>query len=153
MARKYDQAIQRLQSVVDAHPDYHQPHAFLALAYEQKGDWPKAIAEMEKAYELDKEPEALAQLGHIYAVAGRKADALKVLGQLTELSRRRYVSAYDIAVLHAGLGEPDQAFQWLQKVDEDRSEWFAAVNVDPRLYALHSDPRFADILRKVGLLK
>jgi hypothetical protein len=63
------------------------------------------------------------------------------------------VSAYDIAVLHAGLGEPDQAFQWLQKVDEDRSEWFAAVNVDPRLYALHSDPRFADILRKVGLLK
>jgi serine/threonine protein kinase/TolB-like protein/Flp pilus assembly protein TadD len=153
MACKYDQAIQRLQSVVDAHPDYHQPHAFLALAYEQKGDWPKAIAEMEKAYELDKEPEALAQLGHIYAVAGRKADALNVLGQLTELSRRRYVSAYDIAVLHAGLGEPDQAFQWLQKVDEDRSEWFAAVNVDPRLYALHSDPRFADILRKVGLLK
>lgn len=68
-----------------------------------------------------------------------------------ELSRRRYVSAYDIAVLYAGLGERNEAFRWLQKVDEDRSEFFASVNVDPRLDALHSDPRFAVVLRSVGL--
>ena len=63
------------------------------------------------------------------------------------------MSPYNFAVLYAGLGERDEAFRWLQKVDEDRSEWFAAVNVDPRLDALHSDPRFAGILRSVGLAK
>src|ERR1700674_2345652 len=132
-------------------PGYHQTHAFLGLAYEQKGEWAKAIAELEQAYKLDSEPEALAQLGHVYAVSGRTADARKVLKQLTQRARRQYISAYNFAVLYAGLGEQDEAFRWLQKVEEDRSEWFAAVNVDPRLDALHSDPRFAGILRSVGL--
>jgi tetratricopeptide (TPR) repeat protein len=150
-ARRYDQLIQRLQPIADMNPGYHQTHAFLGLAYEQKGDWAKAIAELELAYKLDSEPEALAQLGHAYAVAGRTADARKVLKQLTQQARRQYISAYNFAVLYAGLGERDEAFRWLQKVKEDRSEWFAAVNVDPRLDALHSDPRFAGVLRSVGL--
>jgi tetratricopeptide (TPR) repeat protein len=152
-ARRYDQMIQRLQPIAVLNPAYHQPHAFLGLAYEQKGDWAKAIAELELAYKMDSEPEALAQLGHVYGVAGRTADARKVLRQLTQQSRQRYVSAYNFAVLHAGLGERDEAFRWLQRVEEDRSEWFAAVNVDPRLDGLHSDPRFAGILRSVGLAK
>jgi tetratricopeptide (TPR) repeat protein len=87
----------------------------------------------------------------VYAAAGRQADARKALRQLQQLSRRRYVSAYNFAVLYAGLGETDEAFRWLQKVEQDRSEWFAAVNVDPRLDALHADPRFAAVLRSVGL--
>ena len=70
-----------------------------------------------------------------------------VLRRLHELSRHRYVSAYNIGVLYAGLGQKDEAFRWLQKVEEDRSEMFAAVNVDPRLDALHSDSRFAAVLR------
>ena len=61
------------------------------------------------------------------------------------------MSVYNIALVHVGLGEPDEAFRWLQKVGEDRSEWFAQINVDPRLDTLHSDPRFAGILRSVGL--
>ncbi len=151
LAHRYDQAIQRMQPVAETFPDYVHPHAWLALSYEQKGEWDKAIAEMEKAYALDQEPQSLAQLGHIYAGAGRTQDARKVLRQLRELSRQRYVSAYDIALLHAGLGEKEEAFRWLLKVEQDRSEWFAVVNVDPRLEGLHSDPRFASILRSVGL--
>jgi tetratricopeptide (TPR) repeat protein len=150
-AHRYDEAIQRLQPVIEMHPNYHHPHALLALAYERKGLWSKAIPEMERAYELDRDQDGLAQLGHMYAVSGRTADAIKVLGQLQELSRRRYVSAYNIAVLYTGLGQKDEAFRWLQKVEEDRSEWFGGVNVDPRLDSLHSDPRFASILRSVGL--
>lgn len=150
-AHRYDQAIQRLQPMVDMDPNSQQAHAFLALAYEQKGDWAKAVAEMERAYELDKDQDGLSQLGHIYAMSGRTADARRVLRQLEELSGRRYVSAYNFAVLYAGLGERDEAFRWLQKVEDDRSEWFAAVNVDPRLDVLHSDPRFAGVLRSVGL--
>jgi serine/threonine-protein kinase len=151
LAHRYDQAIQRMQPVAETFPDYVHPHAWLALSYEQKGEWDKAIAEMEKAYALDQEPQSLAQLGHIYAGAGRTQDARKVLRQLQELSRQRYVSAYDIALLHAGLGEQEEAFRWLLKVGQDRSEWFAVVNVDPRLEGLHHDPRFAGILRSVGL--
>jgi TolB-like protein/Flp pilus assembly protein TadD len=151
LAHRYDQLIERLQPLSSLDPNQQQAHAFLALAYEQKGALVKAIAEMEKAYELDKDQDALAQLGHMYAVAGRTTDARRVLRELAELSRKRYVSAYNIAVLYAGLGETDEAFRWFDKVEQDRSEWFAAFNVDPRLSALHSDPRFKRILRKVGL--
>jgi RNA polymerase sigma factor (TIGR02999 family) len=150
-ARRYDEAIQRLRPLADADPGYHHPHALMALSFEQKRDYPKAIAEMETAYKLDQEPEALAQLGHMYAVAGRTADARRVLRELAEISRKRYVSAYQFAVLHAGLGEIDEAFRRLGDVERDRSEWFASVDVDPRLDALHSDPRFAAVLRSVGL--
>jgi tetratricopeptide (TPR) repeat protein len=153
LAHRYDELIQRMKPIADFHPEYHQSYAWLALAYEQKREWDKAIEGMSKAYELDSEPEALAQLGHIYAVAGRTADARRALAQLHQLSRRRYVPAYDFAVLYAGLGERDEAFRWLQKVEQDRSEWFAAINVDPRLDDLHADPRFAGMLRRVGLAK
>jgi Flp pilus assembly protein TadD len=137
--------------MADKYPDYHHPYVWLALAYEQKGQWAKATVAMEKAYQLDGQPEALAQLGHVYASSGRSADARRVLSELDQLSKKRYVSAYNFAVLHAGLGEKEEAFRWLNKVAEDRSEWFAAVNVDPRLDSLHSDTRFTDVLRSVGL--
>uniref|UniRef100_Q01NG0 Serine/threonine protein kinase n=1 Tax=Solibacter usitatus (strain Ellin6076) TaxID=234267 RepID=Q01NG0_SOLUE len=153
LAHRYDQAIQRMQPVAETFPDYVHPHAWLALSYEQKGEWDKAIAEMEKAYALDQEPQSLAQLGHIYAGAGRTKAARKVLRQLRGLAGQRYVSAYDIALLYAGLGDKEEAFRWLLKVEQDRSEWFAVVNVDPRLEGFHSDPRFASVLRSVGLAR
>src|SRR5258708_32429194 len=104
--------------MTEVYPNHNQSHAFMALAYEQKGESAKAIAEMEKAYQLDHDQDGLAQLGHIYAVSGRTADARKLLRELEELSRKRYVSAYNIAVLHLGLGEREEAFRWLQKVEE-----------------------------------
>ena len=151
LARRYDQLIERLGPVAEMHPNYHHPHAWLALAYEQKRDWPNAVAEMEKAYALDGQSEALAQLGHIYAAAGRIKDARRVLGKLTELSRRQYVSAYNFAILHAGLGDRDLAFQELAKAQEDRGEWFSFAGVDPRLDGLRSDSRFPAVLQSVGL--
>ncbi|MEO8127022.1 MAG: protein kinase [Bryobacteraceae bacterium] len=151
-AHRYDQIIQRMRPLLDLNPRNQQAHAILAMALEQKGELAQAITEMETAYNLDQDQDGFSQLGHIYAMSGRKADARKVLQQLLEQSSSRYVSAYNIGVLYEGLGERDEAFRWLQKVDHDRSEWFAAVNVDPRLDALHSDPRFAAILRSVDLM-
>jgi serine/threonine protein kinase/Flp pilus assembly protein TadD len=150
-ARRYDDAIRRLQTLADLYPDDTQLHAFLALAYEQQRRWDQAIPQIERAYEIDKDQDGLAQLGHIYAASGRTADARRVLAQLEELRGKRYVSAYNIGVLYAGLGERDEAFRWLEQVEQDRSEWFAMINVDPRLEELHGDPRFAGILKKVGL--
>jgi serine/threonine-protein kinase len=151
LAGRSDDVIRRMQPVTDVHPDYYYPYAMLASAYEQKGEWAKAIAAMEKAYQLDGQLETLAQLGYIYGVAGRIADARRALRLVSELSRRRYVSAYNFALLHLALGERDAAFDWLQKVETDRSEWFAMINVDWRLKALRSDPRFAALLRSAGL--
>jgi len=150
-AHRYNQVIQILRPISEVHPNDNQPHAFLALAYEQKGDWPMAIPEMEKACQLDRDQDCLAQLGHIYAVSGRTADARKVLRELKEMSRKRYVSAYNLGVLHLGLGEREEALRNLQKAGEDRSEWFAMINVDPRFDELRSDFRLRELLRSIGL--
>jgi len=151
-AHKYDAIIKRMQPIIEMHPDYQQPYAWVALAYEQKREWTKAIATMEKNIQLDGgEIDGLPQLAHMYAMAGRTANAWKMLRRLKALSARRYVPAYDIGLMYAGLGRWDDAFHWLQKVEQDRSEGFAYMNVDPRLGALHADPRFAGMLRSVGL--
>ena len=150
-ARRYDQLIQRMLPVLELDPNQQQARAFLALAYEQKGEWDKAISNMEQAYALEKDQDGLAQLGHIYAVAGRGADARRILRQLKELARHQYVSAYNLGVLCAGLGDSAEAFRYLNQVEQDRSEWFAAINVDPRLDRFHSDPRFTVLLSRIGL--
>ena len=150
-AHRYDQVIQSLRSMSDVYPNYNPTHAFLALAYEQKSDWRMAIPEIEKACQLDRDQDCLGQLGHIYAASGRTADARKVLRELSEMSRKRYVSAYNLGVLHLGLGEREVALQYLQKVREDRSEWFAMLNVDPRFADLHSDSRFREVVRSTGV--
>jgi serine/threonine protein kinase/Tfp pilus assembly protein PilF len=157
-ARRYDQLIQRMQPIIEANPAYHQPHWWVAMAYEQKGDWAKALAEVKRSAELW-EPDHDAHLertshphiGHLYAVSGRTADARSVLRRMEEESRKSYVWAHGFALIYAGLGERDEAFRWLQKAWEERAEDFAFVNVDPRFDVLHSDPRFAAMLRKAGL--
>jgi tetratricopeptide (TPR) repeat protein len=151
LARRYDQAIQRMLPLTDAHPGFNLPYAVAGEAHVQKADWARALAFLEKAHQLDPMPETFAQLGHAYAKAGRDSDARRMLDELKLLSTRRYVSAYSFALVHAGLGERDEAFRWLQKVEEDRGEWFAFAGVDPRLDPLRPDPRFADVLRKVRL--
>lgn len=95
---------------------------------------------------------ALAKLGHGYAMAGRYDEAHTVLKQLNALSSRRYVSPYDIAMVHVGLQENDEAFSWLQRAFEQRSLWLGYRNVEPQLDRLRSDPRFSDLLSRLGLL-
>jgi hypothetical protein len=76
--------------------------------------------------------------------------ASDVLTQLTELSKQRYVSPYRIALIHAGLGNIDEAFLWLEKVYDERVEWMIYINVDPRLDSLRTDSRFSDLLGRLG---
>ncbi|MEE9167432.1 MAG: protein kinase [Candidatus Neomarinimicrobiota bacterium] len=93
----------------------------------------------------------LAMLGYSFAVAGRSRRSRKVLQELIELSRRRYVSAYDIAAIYTGLGEKDAAFDWLEKALEERSYLLIYLKIDPVLDTVRSDPRFAGLLEAVGL--
>jgi tetratricopeptide (TPR) repeat protein len=97
------------------------------------------------------DPVPLALLARAYALSGRAAEARHLLSKLEELSKQRYVSPADIGVLHGDLGEKDEAFQWLEKAYEERSNFLINLKVDPVFDSLRSDPRFAALLARMGL--
>ena len=92
-----------------------------------------------------------ALLGHAYAAAGKRDEALRTRDQLKEISEQRYVSAYAFAIIYAGLGEKDQALQSLEQAYQNHDWMMARLKIDPLLDNLHSDPRFQDLVRRVGL--
>jgi Flp pilus assembly protein TadD len=94
---------------------------------------------------------ALAGLGHAYAMSGKKAEARAVLAELKQRSQQEYVPADSIALVYTGLGEKDEAFTWLEKAYEDHAFKMAWLKVEPQWDSLRSDPRFADLLRRMRL--
>ena len=90
-------------------------------------------------------------LGYAYGVSGRKDEARKVLNEMKQLARQRYISAYDMALIYVGLDEKDLAFTWLEKAYEERSFGLSNIKAEPRMDSLRSDPRFQDLLRRIGL--
>jgi serine/threonine protein kinase/tetratricopeptide (TPR) repeat protein len=149
-ARHYDQAIEQFQKTLELDPTFLAAHQWLGNAYVQKSMYKEGIAEIEKDLAISPGyPLSLSWLGYAYAVAGRRADAERVLDQLNELSKQKHVPAVDRARIYASLGEKDKAFEWLEKGYEDRS--IVGINVQPPFDPLRSDPRFADLLRRMNL--
>lgn len=93
----------------------------------------------------------LATLGYALARAGKRDEAMQVLETLHERAQTRYVSALDVAVVHAGLGDADRVFQWLDKAFLERSTWLVHIAWDDRFAEFHNDPRFHALLRRIGL--
>jgi tetratricopeptide (TPR) repeat protein len=153
-AREYDRAIEQYTSVIDLDPDFALAHWRLGEAFKQAGMYDEAIAEIQEAARLSgRSPRMVARLGHAYAIAGRKQEALEALHELNGMSERQYVSPYEIAIIYAGLGERDLVFEWLERAYEDRSSWLTFLKVEPSFDKLHSDPRFVDLVKRVGLPK
>jgi len=152
-AGQYDQAIAQLRKTIELDPTFGYAHYNLGVVYEKKGMYDAAIDEMRNAVELSKSaPDLiLASLGHSYAVAGKRAEALDVLDQMKEKAKREHVSAYFIALIYTGLRDEDQAFVWFDKACQDREYFMPRLNDDLRLDAIRSDPRFAELMRCVGL--
>jgi adenylate cyclase len=154
LARQYDQAIEQLRKTLELDPNFALAHSSLGWAYLQKSMYKEGIAECEK--ELAVSPGnsyALSGLGHAYAVAGKRAEAQKVLDQLNELSKQRYVPAVSRVGIYVGLGEKDKAFEWLEKSYAERSQGLARnyLKVSPAYDPLRSDPRFQNLLRRMNL--
>jgi adenylate cyclase len=121
-------------------------------AYEAKGKLAEAVATFKRGLQLEGNTELHPGLGHAYALSGDKAGAYKVLDQLNALSKQRYVAPYNEAVIYAGLGEKDKAFEWLNRAFEDRSYLLAVyLNTDSRLDNLRPDARFSELRRKMRL--
>jgi tetratricopeptide (TPR) repeat protein len=132
-------------------PNFAEARFHLALAYEGKLAYEDAVREMERFIELSGDKSMRAWIGRIYAESGNRARALKVLVEVTDTSKRERVSPYAIATLYATLGDKDRALEWLEKVYDERSYYVVFLNVDPALDSVRGDPRFADLLRRVGL--
>lgn len=149
--RRYDEAIEHFRKMLEMEPDFYGTHSNLGGAYEQKGMHEEAISEFEKALALDDNLSTRAWLGHAYAIAGKTAAAHEVINDLKERAESRYISPYDIAMIYVGLGEREQAFAWLDRAYEDRSDSLVWLKIDPRLDSIRSDPRLIDLTERVGL--
>lgn len=152
-ARRYGEAIEQLRRVIAMDQDNYQSHWLLGHTYAASGRFAEAIASSEKAVALSRTPGALGFLGMCYGLAGRKAEANKILNELLELNRRRYVTPPALANVYIGLGDKDQAFLWLEKAYQERSFYLAYLKVFPAMDSLRSDPRFDDLLRRLGLAR
>ena len=151
-ARDYDHSLEQYRAALDMDPNFSSAHVWLAQVYEQKGLFEEAVSELQAGVRLAGDSTyALANLGHGYAAAGKSEEARSVLRQLHALSKQKYVSPYDMATIHAGLQENDQAFAWLERAFKHRSTWLTYLKLEPQLDPLRSDPRFQNLLRRVGL--
>jgi TolB-like protein/Tfp pilus assembly protein PilF len=149
-ARQYDQSIEQLRKTLDLDPNFPGLHRYLGEAYLQKSMYKEGIAEIEKELMISpRSTGALSYLAYGYALEGRKVEAQKVLVQLEELSKQKYVSAAFRAVIYVGLGEKDKAFEWLERAYEERA--MPTIKVNPIYDPLRSDPRFQDLLRRMNL--
>jgi len=152
-ARQYDHAIEQLQKTLEMDPSFIQAHIALGRTYAAKTMYNEAIEEMQKAIDISGggDPWILAELGSIYALSGKRDEAKKVLDELHELSKQRYISPNLIALIYGGLGQKDQAFEWLEKAFSERDSQLGYLKVEPQFDSLRSDPRFKALLKKMKL--
>jgi DNA-binding winged helix-turn-helix (wHTH) protein/TolB-like protein len=152
LARQPDQAIEECRKAMETEPENLMLLGSLSWAYQQKGMCHEAIAILKKLKQSAPYPaENISALGHQYARCGRTDLARRELEELQKLAARGDAPAYHFAPILAGLGEKEQAFVWLEKSVAERSQLATGIKVDPRLDSLRSDPRFADLVRRVGL--
>jgi len=151
LAGQNDKAIEQCRKILERDPSSFPARRYLGLAYEAKGMYSEAIAEFQTGVKLSGSPLMLALLGHAYAVSGKTAEAKQVLSDLQQLQGQRYVSPYTVAAIHAGLGDQDQAFKWLETAVEERDIWLMNLKVDPVFAKLRSQRKFTDILARIRL--
>jgi DNA-binding winged helix-turn-helix (wHTH) protein/TolB-like protein/Flp pilus assembly protein TadD len=150
-SRKNDAALQQARKTIEYDPNYFPARITLAWILNALDKPVDAVAACRKARELADTPWTLAALARAQALAGQSEEARQALDSLRKLSAERFVSGYDIATIHAALGQRDEAFSWLENAMTQRAEWLGYLKVDPQLDDLHSDSRFRDLLRRLGL--
>jgi serine/threonine protein kinase/Tfp pilus assembly protein PilF len=155
LARRYDEALGWYNKSLELEPNVGAlTRADIAWTYALKGAHAEAIAEYEKLPHRPNpaENQAVAGgLGFLLAVSGRRGEAMDIIAQFKKLSESRYIDGCMVATIYAALGDKEHAFDWLNKALEERSPSTAFLKVDPFFDSLHSDPRFADLLRRIGL--
>ena len=150
LAHSYDESIRQSRKTIEMDPTFALAHNQLGQAYLQKQMHDEAIAELQKAVQLSAgSPTCIANLARVYAASGKRSEAAKLLSDLKKRSNPGYSHASEIAVIYAALGDKNQAMTWLEKGYEERFN--PGVLLRPGFDPLRSDPRFQDLVRRIGL--
>ena len=147
-ARHYDEALANIQKADDIEKGAWEFDFPRGTIYAEKKMYDQAIAEFKK---LGDQPHALGHMGNVYARMGRAAEARELISRLQEHVQSDGIGRYETAIIYAGLGEKDAAFQWLEKSYAARDKGLTYLKIDPCVDPLRSDPRFHELLRRVGL--
>jgi TolB-like protein len=155
LARRYDEAIAECRSVIDMDPNFPMAHLWMGISLEQQEQYDAAIASLERAVTLTRGSSiAVGALAHALAASGKTDEARRRLFELEHPEPGRYVQHYAVALIHAALGEPDEAMRWLELAYRDHSFWLTYwAKPDPRLDVLRGDARFQALLQRLGLIK
>jgi TolB-like protein/DNA-binding winged helix-turn-helix (wHTH) protein/Flp pilus assembly protein TadD len=149
-AGQYDEAEAHLLKAIDVEPDFWISHLTLGKVYERRKQYSQALAEFQRSSDLSGAPEPKSLLGYTYAAIGKTAEARRMLDELREMSAQNYVAPKHLALVYAGLGERDEMFTWLEKAYADRDISLTFIKVEPRWDPYRDDPRFVDLLHRVG---
>jgi serine/threonine protein kinase/Tfp pilus assembly protein PilF len=154
LARQYEMSIEQLKKALEIDPNSVTTHFYLGETYVAKELYEEAIAAFQKGMTLSRgSPFAVGWLGMAYAFSGQKDEALKMLDRLNELSKERYVSPLNFGIIYLGLGDKDKAVEYFEKAYLERDPFLVFGKVQPLADSVRSHPRFAEILRKMGLEK
>lgn len=151
--RQYDKAIEHLNKALEIDPDYVDALKYSGAVYEQQGMHAQAIAQYQRFFALSGDQQTATAISQTYAKSGYRSALEKWLSILTERAKTSYVSPMNIAGIYARLGDNDRALEWMTKAYEERSNWLIWLKVEPGWDGLRSDPRFTDLLNRVGLIQ
>ncbi len=148
--RNYEEAIKRYREVIDMDQGYSMAHFRLGLTYAQLGRFTDALEELQCSARLSGDRDVVAALGYVHGRAGNRAFAEAALAELDAREKSGFVSAYDRALVYAGVGDVERALDWLEKAHAERSYWLIYMRFDPALDPLRSNERFENLLRLVN---
>ncbi len=152
IARQDDQAIEHLQRVLASDDTFHMAYFYLGMAYETKGKFDDAIAAYQKSADLSGGYPGIVGLGHTYAMSGKRDEALKIIAQLEgQVKQGKRVRPTTFSTIYSALNDRDNAFKVLEKGYEERYEGVIYVKVQPFYDNLRTDPRYFDLLQRIGL--
>ena len=150
-ARRNDEAIQLAGKGIALEPNFAFGFAFQGVGYGEQGRFGEAVRSLERAARLDRSATIVALGAHVHAIAGQKDEALRLIREVEENAQKRYFCPYEIGTAYVSLRDPDTAYKWFRKGVEDRADCMAWLGIEPWIDPFRSDPRYAQLLRDVGL--
>ena len=152
LQNNHDASIENSLKIIELDPNFEPAYEYMALSYLKLGRNGEAIAAMEKAAELaNRASVVLGGLGNVYAATGKRAEAVAVIRELENKYARKEALGQHVAAVYVGLGERDKAFEWLEKDFQVRNGKLAEIRWNIRFEPLRDDPRFKDLLKRMGL--
>ena len=152
-ARQYDAAIEQYQKTLELYPNQAAPRDSLGWAYVYQGKYDQGMEEIRKSMALyGEDPSLSPEIAFIYGMTGRKGEAQRILNRLLSTSKTVPIEAHHFVLIYVGMGNKDEAFAWLEKAYKQHSPMMAWLAVDQRFDSLRAEPRFQDLMRRVGLI-